>query len=496
MTSANLMMFGTANKLLGSYAEILFELIESGFGRRLFYGNVTEGKQTKIIDAEEQLKMATSAASNPTVNNLDIRFGRLSDAINANKVLVMPQSTAMLMYEYKVDCERRALELNSQEDLLRTELVTRFFKAVKLAGAYAFIDESPEITVEHLEAAIRVAEDSGEVYRGMIYREQDHMQLARYIAELREPATHSDLIQNLKYVPSAQNKRHEMLTLATAWGYKNNIIIKKTFIEGVELLSGESLQETDLNKIKLSYSTDIAKDYQNEEVPFDALHKLTQAQGYHWVNHHFKTGNRKDEEALEGFNMVVIDVDGGVALDTAKLLLRDYKALYYTTKRHTPTENRFRIVMPLNYTLKMDSKEYKEFMSNLYEWLPFGVDDATGQRNRKWLSHNGHFEYTDGELLDVLPFIPKTSKNEERKRLLNDQQSLNNLERWVINHTGDGNRNNMLLKYALILVDSGFPYQEVQSRVTDLNDKLPDKLSEAEIVGTIMSTVGKRINSA
>jgi len=494
-TAANLMMFGTANKMLGELEDVLFELIESGYGRRLFYGHVKEDKR-RVLTAKEQYEMAKSAASDPLVNDLDIKFGRLSDPINANKVLVMPEATALAMFTYKADCEKRALSLSSQEDLLRTELVTRFFKAVKLAGAYAFIDESPEITVEHLEAAIKVAEDSGEEYRGMLYREQAHMKLARYISEIKEPLTHSDLIQNLKYVPAAQSKRHEMLTLATAWGYKNNIIIKKSFIDGVELLSGESLQETDLDKIVVSYSDDIATGYTNEYAPFDQLHRLTQAQGMHWVNHHFKAGNRRDEEAIEGFNTVVIDVDGGVALNTAKLLLKDYKALYYTTKRSTPTEERFRIVLPLNYTLKMDSKEYKEFMDNVYAWLPFEVDDGTGQRNRKWLSHNGHHEYTDGQLLDVLPFIPKTSKNAEHKKFINDTQSLNNLERWVMNHTGDGNRNNMLLKYALILVDSGFGYNDVQTKVIDLNDKLPDKLKEAEIVGTIMSTVGKRINNA
>ena len=52
------------------------------------------------------------------------------------------------------------------------------------------------------------------------------------------------------------------------------------------------------------------------------------------------------------------------------------------------------------------------------------------------VNHNGHCEYVDGELFDVLPYIPKTSKNEERKALFNSQQQMDNLERWLLNNTG------------------------------------------------------------
>jgi hypothetical protein len=243
----------------------------------------------------------------------------------------------------------------------------------------------------------------------------------------------------------------------------------------------------------LSYSEDIAYKYQNDTAPFDQLHVLMQLPGMHWVNHHLKGGHRCEENCVEGSNLLVIDVDGTCQLGTAKLLLKDYKALYYTTKRHTDEENRFRIILPMNYELKLDAKDYKAFMFNLFEWLPFEADDATGQRARKWLTHNGHYEYTEGELLDVLPFIPKTVKNEERKTKLDSQQSLDNLERWMLNNTGDGNRNNMLHRYGMLLVEAGFSFDNVRTKINDLNDKLADKLDEAEIMGTIMIGVTKAI---
>jgi hypothetical protein len=132
-------------------------------------------------------------------------------------------------------------------------------------------------------------------------------------------------------------------------------------------------------------------------------------------------------------------------------------------------------------------------MDNVFQWLPFEVDDCTGQRSRKWMSHDGTYEYQDGQLLDALPFIPQTTKNEEFKSRILDQQGMDNLERWVINNTGEGNRNHMLLRFCMILVDGGFDFEGIRQRVNSLNDKLADKLDESEIMGTLMVTVTKAI---
>ena len=144
--------------------------------------------------------------------------------------------------------------------------------------------------------------------------------------------------------------------------------------------------------------------------------------------------------------------------------------------------------------LKLDAIDYKEFMNNIYEWLPFEVDTQTNQRARKWLTHAGTFEYNNGALLDALLFIPKTAKNEERKKVILDQHSLTNLERWFINNTGTGNRSNQLIKYALMLVDSGMPIDSIRNNVLALNSKLADKMDDAEILSTIVVTAAKAIH--
>lgn len=492
-TPTNMMLFGTPAKLLnGSKTEEeLYSMLETGYARRCFFGYSRASNKAKELSPEEVYLQLTNQDSNQYLEALSDRLENLADIINVNKRLVMSKDTSLLLIEYRLKCEREADQYAEHEEIKKAEVSHRYFKALKLAGAYAFIDDSPELTEQHLYQAIKLAEESGDAFNRLLTRDRNYVKLAKYIATCKRDVTQADMVEDLPFYRGAASQKSEMLSLAIAYGYKNNIIIKKSFSDGIEFLRGETLKETDLHKMVISYSTDITTDYRNEYAPFDQLHKLTQANGMHWVAHHLNGGYRNEENCIAGFNLVVIDVDGGVNISTAKLLMKNYKFLIYTTKRHTDQEHRFRIILPINYQLEMDAKDYKEFMSNIYEWLPFEVDTGTNQRARKWLSNEGFYEYNEGDVLDALPFIPKTSKNEERKELLNSQHSMDNLERWVLNNSGDGNRNNMLLRYAMILLDAGFDFEGIRHRVMSLNEKMPDKLDEAEILSTIMVTVSK-----
>ena len=495
-TPTNMMLFGTPAKLLnGSKTEEeLYSMLETGYARRCFFGYSRASNKSTDMTPEEVYVQLTNQDSNTYMEELSDKLEALADIINVNKRLVVSKETSLLLIEYRLKCEREAELYPEHEEIKKAEISHRYFKALKLAGAYAFIDDSAELTQEHLYQAIKLAEESGNAFNKLLTRDRPYVKLAKYIATCKRDVTQADLVEDLPFYRGATGQKSEMLSLAIAYGYKNNIIIKKSFSDGIEFLRGETLKETDLSKMVLSYSTDITTDYRNEYAPFEKLHQLTQAPGLHWVAHHLNGGYRNEENCIAGFNLVVIDVDGGVSMSTVKLLMKNYKFLIYTTKRHTEEENRFRIILPINYELAMDAKDYKEFMSNIYEWLPFEVDTATNQRARKWLSHDGTYEYNEGDVLDALPFIPKTSKNEERKELMNSQQSMDNLERWVINNIGDGNRNNMLLRYAMILLDGGFDFENIRQRVMTLNNKIADKLDEAEVMSTIMITVAKALS--
>ncbi len=226
--------------------------------------------------------------------------------------------------------------------------------------------------------------------------------------------------------------------------------------------------------------------------------------GHHWINHALPRGNaaeghRTEENCLPGFNLLVLDVDGkGVTMDMARELLKGYAFVLYTTKRHqlNGEGDRFRLIIPVNYFVKLDAKEYKEFMGNVFAWLPFPVDEGTDQRSKKWLTNDTcHYESHEGELLDILPFIPRTSKNEEFRQTVMRLDSLDNLERWFAQRMVTGSRNNNMLKFAMLLADTGMSFTDVQERVMAFNKKLSNKLSEDELQQTVMVSVGQKIAS-
>ena len=284
------------------------------------------------------------------------------------------------------------------------------------------------------------------------------------------------------------------MSLATAYGYKNNIIIKSSFSDGIEFFEGESLAVTDLDKMRISYSTDIAKGYLAENAPFEELHKLVTTNGYHYCAHHFREGHRNSEHAIKGFNLVIIDIDKDINMETARLLLKGYKCLMATTKRHTDENHRFRIIMPLSHVVELPPAAYSKFMENVFNWLPFNTDSQTKDIARKWESHKGKYKYQDGELLDAMLFIPQTKKEEEQTQKVLDNQSLNNLERWFHLNTTHGNRSNQLIKYALALVDSGKSVDAIGDAVHSFNNKLKDPLPFEEINNTILITAAKAVS--
>lgn len=499
-TPTNMLLFGTPNKLLdgGQTEDQFYSFLETGYARRCIFGvGQHDRKAFNTQTPTEIYNRLIQPTNNNATSAWATQFHRLADPSMYGWKMVLEDDVAIKLLEYKIECEKLAETMADHEEIRKAELSHRYFKALKLAGAYAFIDESNQIEMDHLLQAILLVEESGTAFQTILNREKTYVKLAKYIATVGTEVTHADLLEALPFYKSGNAARNEMITLATAWGYKKHIIIKKSFIDGIEFFKGETLEETSLDEMIVSYSDHWAYNYLGERVPFEQLHTLTQAPGMHWANHQFKHGHRAEENVIAGFNMVVIDVDEGITLEACHELMKEYKFLTYTTKRHNEEVNRFRLILPINYKLELDSDEYKEFMNNVMNWLPFKTDESANQRAKKWETFDGgeFFYNLEGEMLDALPFIPKTSKNEQYRQNFQKLESLDNLERWFAQRIASGNRNNQMLKYALALVDTGMSLIEVSKQVKAFNSKLNTPLPENEIDTTIMVTVAKRYHT-
>lgn len=496
-TPANMLLFGTPVKLFdgGITEDYFYSMLDTGYARRCLFGlGVNNDKKAYYTKTAEEIYEALIEPRNKEITSKwRDYFTSLAQREMCNWRIELQKEEAIELLKYRIECAKEADELDPYAEIQKAELSHRYFKALKLAGTYAFIEKSQKITKTHLLQAIKLVEESGENFLKILHREKPYMKLARYLSSVPEELTHADLTEALPFYKSPQQK--DLMALAIAWGYKNAILIKKSFTDGVEFFKGEALKETNLNELIVSYSSDFAFNYRSDYAPFDQLgSNLFQFNGMNWCNHHFNKEHRSNADALEPFNMVVLDVDGEVSLNTAVELLKEYCFIMYTTKRSTSDCNRFRIVLPIKYVLNLDVQDYKAFMNNILAWLPFKSDTAANEISKKWSSHAGgelRVNKTD-ILLDPTKFIPNTLRNEAFLSNQKKVNSLDNLERWFANQIEIGNRNNLLLRYALCLVDSDLPFEKVETKVLTFNKKLKNKLPEEEIQSTILVTAYNR----
>jgi len=503
-TPANALLFGTPDELLnGAKTEEAFiTMLSSGWGRRLWYafGDKRKHSSEELTD-DEIYQLRLDSGSDHVFSKWATHFTYLADPAKHNWLVDTPQDVdKFLSVTYEKHCNARSEALPASAAIARAEMKDRPTRAFRFAATLAFIDESTILTMDHALAAVKLVEESGEAFDRIQNRDEPYMKLAKHIADVGKDITHPDLTKACAYYPKNGAQQNYMLNMATAWGYKNNIIIRKTFTDGIEFFSGESLQKTDINKVFLSCSNHYADNFESGEAKFDDLPVLTQAHGMHWCNHGFKNNHRCEEDVLAGFNMLALDVDGTMDMDQAHQLLSEFTFMTYTTKRHTPTENRFRLIIPMNYHLKLDKADYAQFIENVFLWLPFKCDDASKQRSKKWESYpHGSYLINHGELLDVLPFIPKTSRNVEYAQRHKELQSLDNLERWFAQRMVSGDRNNQMIKFALAVSDNcirqGLGYNDAQEMIFNFNNKMTDKLDAAELHSTVLVTVAKHFQN-
>ena len=477
-TPTNLMMFGTPTKLLdgGKTEEEFKQFLETGYARRLLFGYTADTHRTKYASAKERYKDMVD-------NDLDAEIVLIQqEFVNFakrpfNLILNISEETAIYILEYRMKCESLAEEFKDHMSIHKVEMIHRFFKSLKLAGAYAFADNAKEITKEHFDYAVSVVEDSGETFHTLMKKQGPYERLAYYLADCNKEVTQHELIDELPFYKGSSSQRKDLMTLATSFGYKNNIIIRKRSIDDIEFFIGETLITSNLSKVRTSISKDLAAGYKLTNLPFEDLHKITTATGYNYTSHAFENENRRGENAIPGFDLLILDCDGDISIPMAKATLEEYTYLISTTKRHTPEVNRFRLILPMSHYIKLTSEEYSRFMSNVFEWLPFPVDTAAKDIARKWASYNGHYEYNIGKTIDATLFIPQTKRSDETKAIIN-ATSVGSFERWFKGNTEEGNRSNHIYRLGMIYVDAKHSLHTIVTNLANFNKSLDKPLPE------------------
>lgn len=498
-TPANLLMFGTPSKLFdGNNTERLFiDLVTAGYARRSFFSWQASRKGVKAISQDEAFQKAVALLTALDASPWIDKVRQILDT-ERSKVYILTDKADKQLFAYRVFCEQRSEEYPEHQEDVRAEMMHRHIKTMKVAAAFAALERLPVVLIRHINHAIALTEESGKAFQTMLMRDKAYIRLAKYITSNKNRVTQADLVTALPFYTGSQSARNDMMTLATSWAYSHDKIIKKEYADGIEFFSGESLEQTDLEALPLSYSSHMADNYSNSTPSWAKLPKLLLASSLHFTNHFLAAGehsmgHRSEANIVEGCNFIVLDVDGTASLPLVRSVLVDFKYYIYTTKSHTDDDHHYRIVMPLTHKVSLNRETFGNFMRNIYNWLPFEVDVAAKDRCRKWASHAGTLEENEGILLDATQFIPHTVRQERLSQAADGLKNLPALERWFALQMSAGNRNNMLARFAFVLVDEGMSLPEVETRVYSLNNSQTEKLSVAEVQQTVLRSVAQRI---
>lgn len=507
VTPTNALLTGTASALLdGSEVENkFFALLETGYARRSFFSYSRESTKVSELSAEELVKKMFNKHANTDMSIIADHLEQLACISNLGKVLELEHDAAVYLMKYKLWCIKRGQSFKEHQKTLKAEMDNRFFKVLKLAACYAFIDMKDEIDITYLNYAIKLAEDSGRDFLALNSPEKDFMKLARFLLDFKEPATLADLDMHLPCFTGSKAKKDEMIGNAISWAYKNNILITKQYIDQIMFLKASELEETNLDEMIVSVSDHPSYNYEPALVTIEEVEEFGQRANWQWCNHHFHNAYRHDDNVIPGFNMIVLDVDDGTPIEAAQTMFQEYYAIFYETKRSTPKHNRYRIILPMSHVLELSNEDYKQFMKNVLESIPFDIeiDEASCQASKKWITCDKGVvvndtvwvkgKEQDPKLFDVLPYIPKSTRNDQRIRDRVELEDLDRIQRWVIENTGEGNRNKQLYNYAMVLVDMGADYSTIESSVMDVNNKLRDPIGEKELKNTILLSISKKL---
>jgi len=194
--SMNLEMDEMGNNFLGN-ADVLSTFI--GYARRCFFGYTRKVIKDKTKTAKQIFADLVKTNSSGTLIKIANKLGDLANIVNYNKIIAMSDPVSIQLIDYKIHCEDLADAMGEHEEIARAEMSHRYFKALKLAGTYAFIDGHAEITKDNLNAAICMAEDSGKAFQKILTRDRNYVKLAKYVSGINHEVTHVDLTEDLPF---------------------------------------------------------------------------------------------------------------------------------------------------------------------------------------------------------------------------------------------------------------------------------------------------------
>jgi hypothetical protein len=486
----NILSFGSPHSIQKSRvkSDKLDDILIEGFLRRSF---IFYSRYTKIVRNKNKGKMLEIDAigiKNECVEWRDTMIKATKDEMQIIKISKKAQ-------EIVDDYIDKWIELTNKntKDLFNRAMVSSAEKILRLAGLIAIMDFSTTIEPSHIEYAIDFSDRTVDMAKKIFEKEPKFVKIfdiCRDLIVARHDIMEDADIQGIKSFD-------ENIELSEEYGEKMGYALIRHKIGKTMFYKFESLHTVDEDKISISVSHDLAQGYETKIGRWVELHKLLSS-NINYSAGSFKDNHRNKDNYLGSQDVIIFDIDGGMSLNIAKAFFSQWKCIIATTKSHQIEKNgimcdRYRVVLLPNVKLELDSERYSEFMKNIIKKLAIPADMACTDSSRFYYGYSGsEVWYSEGiSRFDISCCIPETKKEKEQNERYESNKNIKSssgVDKYFLQEMSNGNRNNMLLKYCLMMKDAGEDWRE---KTLGLNSMLTEPLGELEIEHTIFKTASK-----
>ena len=424
--------------------------------------------------------------------------------------ITIHSDTEMLFYLYKRYNEDEGNKISDiQHPISKLNREHMQWKALKLAGAFALMDNSTEILQEHYINAIRFVEfiaNDIALFENELMKEP-YESFCSYMKENTVDGKSSIKLHSLKklgYITAKTSpllKMKELVQLANSYDTTGDYTINEDCIHYTELIQTDDINITYLavEGTKEERAKKCSMGYVSETCVFEDLVNMLEGD-FAYSPFKFANGRRGNDYIEGGCKWIVLDVDKSQITDEeAHLLLSDIKHIIVRTS-DKDNAFKFRILIELDAEIDIPSNAWKLFLKVVAEDLGLIVDYLS--KSHILFSYSDSFETIktnfEAEPLVVKPYLvrvqrhidegptPVTKISASRKKELLDNP-MDTFAYAYMSKSGEGSRN--LIRAARHAKDLGASREEVLNLLIEINNYWEYGLSDERFDMTIRSQI-------
>ena len=495
----NMLLYGSPSKIKDdeNIDEKITNAMTSGLGRRSFV--VYEDEYNSNLDEVSDVELlAQRKKKKDGVDELESIDSYLSDLmVSGHKNISCSDEAYLAIKRYELECKKKAEKNKTLTEPMIAELNDRAWKAYKLAGLYAWANGSDTVSEEDVKDAIEWAEACSDGFIKLVTKKTTRERIFDLIIRSDKPISRDEIATGLSKI-SKQELDHNIQMLHEYAERKDFVLIEEQQNKKYKY-SLKEVNTVDENNITLSGSKDLAHNYIERSMNWLEIEKVLKGE----VNYSagtFIDGHRTKDNYKGTQDIIILDVDEGMSLSLAKQFFSEWQCVIATTRNHNKEKNgktndRFRVVLLPNKKIELDSSKFSELMRNVANKLCIQVDEACFDSSRMYFGNK------DAEVwfspsknrFDISCCIPDTKRETEQREISRQNDAIISAEGvekyFLMKIESEGQRNNNLLKYCLMMKDAGEDYT---AKTLGLNSMLVEPLSELEIERTIFRTASKK----